>query len=189
MSKLTFLFGLLVALSVFASGEAGHDDHQAIPGQMIILQVLNFLLFVGVLVFFLRPKVIAFFRMRAESFVAAKKRADELKKNAAENKKIMEEKLRDLENSRQATISNARNEAERLRQQIVREAEEMVVKIKDEAERSVQNEMQRARQELRTTLLTEAIDAAKKQVAKNLSDLDQRRLQGEFVEKIQAVKQ
>ena len=45
MSKLTFLFGLLVALSVFASGEAGHDDHQAIPGQMIILQVLNFLLF------------------------------------------------------------------------------------------------------------------------------------------------
>lgn len=187
--KHSILAAVVCALSAYAlAASGGHDDH-SIPMSAIVFQVINFGLFVTILVVLLKGKVATYFRTRAQDFTVARNRAAELKAAAEQQKRDIEAKLRHLESTAKQTVENARKEALALKASILREAEEMAEKIRKEAEQTARSEVERAKEELRQSLLSEAIEAAKNSVSKNLSASDQKRLQGEFVEKIQAVKQ
>ena len=83
-------------------------------------------------------------------------------------------------------MQEARDEAERLRQQALSEAQNMVRRLRDEAQRTIQYELQKSIHELREQLINEAIEQARGELA-TLEEVQRQALHKEFVEKIQVV--
>ena len=175
---------VLILATVFSSTAFAAGGGDGIPVTMVILQAINVSLFVGLLAYLLKGPVKTYFKNREDEFTAAARKAEELKAEAARHRKEIADKLKELEDNAEKTIQNAKSEAEALKENILKEAKEMAAKIQAEAERSTQNEVARAKEELRRSLLNGAIDAAREAAAKGLTEQDQKRLQGEFVNKV-----
>lgn len=178
---------MLSAQSVFAAGGGHGDDH--IPVTMVILQAVNVGAFVAILYFLLNGKIKIFYKERASNFEAALKKAVVAREEAVEQKKKIEARLVQLEASSETTILKAKEEAQALKEKIIGEAKEAARKIEEEALHKSQNEIERAKRELREELLNSSLEAARTLVANNIADGDQKRLKSEFVGKIQAVQQ
>ncbi len=155
----------------------------------VIWQFINFTLFVGLLFFLLRKKVISYFKERETHFKQALIRAERARGEAEEQKSIIKQKLDKLEASAAADRAQAQKDSEELKVKILTEAKELVANLKKETERTAESEIQRAKLELRDELLSAAIDQAKKILKEKVNEPDQKRLQDEFVEKIQVVRQ
>ena len=69
------------------------------------------------------------------------------------------------------------------------DAQEIILNLKKETERTADSEIQRAKLELREELLSAALTQAKQILKDKVNEPDQKRLQNEFVEKIQVVGQ
>jgi F-type H+-transporting ATPase subunit b len=170
------------------SGEAhGASHEEGIPNE-VWFQFVNFALFAGLIVYFLRQPVKTYFKDRANSFRLAMTKAEASRAEAEKQKREIESRLRTLENSAQDSLTHARAEADELRKRIVREAQELSAKLKEDAQRTAEIELQRAKTELREEVLTQAVTAAKAVLSEKIAEGDQKRLQTEFVDKIQAVR-
>jgi F-type H+-transporting ATPase subunit b len=167
--------------------EAAHEAI-AIPWSDIYPQIFNFALLVALLAWFLRHKIVEFFATRREQFTAALQKAQVAKEHAEKQQADLKERLAKLNNSADENIRNARAEAESLKRQILEEAEALSKMLRAEAQRTAQYEVLRAKAELRRDLLAESIKTARSVLAERLNEPDQRRLQNEFVDKIQVVR-
>lgn len=155
----------------------------------VFWQFVNFFLFVGLLVFFLRKKVAAYFQQREANFKQALIKAEHARKAAELQKNVIKEKLNQLEASAKSDLAKAQKDAEELKIKILAEAKDLVANMQKETERTAESEIQRAKLELREELLKGAIGQAKKILKEKVNEPDQKRLQDEFVEKIQVVRQ
>lgn len=177
----------LIAVSLFANVSfAASDAHGGGIPSDVWFQFFNFTLFAGLIVYFLRNPVKTYFQERARSFSVAMTKAEAFRQDAEKQKREIETRLRTLENSAQDSLTHARAEADELRKRIVREAQELSLKLKEDAKRTAEIELQRAKNELREEVLSQAVTAAKAVLSEKIADTDQKRLQTEFVEKIQA---
>lgn len=179
------------ALTLLASGAAhaasgGHGDG-GIPAA-VYWQALNFVLFAALLWFLLRKKVPAYFKERAANFNMALAKAEKARLEAEAQKREIEQRLKTLQASADQSVAQAKAEAEELRKKILREAEELSVRMKEDARRTAEIELQRAKTELREEVLAQAVTAAKQILSEKIAETDQKRLQSEFVEKIQVVR-
>ncbi len=155
----------------------------------VIWQFVNFAIFIALLFFLLRKKVVAYFQEREANFKQALIKAEHARKEAEHQKSVIKEKLDKLEASAASDRALAQKDAEELKIKIITEAKELVANLKKETERSADSEIQRAKLELREELLNSAIEQAKKILKDKVNEPDQKRLQDEFVEKIQVVRQ
>ncbi len=191
MKKLSLILIVLLAsllASQFALAAGGAGDHHGVPKMAVLFQALNFGMFFLLLFFLLKGKVKDAFKNRETDFKAAKIKAEQLLAEAQSQKAEAEKKLKELEDTAASTIQNAKAEAEKLKASILAEANELSQRIKAEAEKSADFEVRRAKESLRKQLLEEAVKATREAISKNLSEADQKRLQGEFVNKIEAVR-
>lgn len=180
-------FILLTSALLFAADGEGAEHAEGIP-RVVLYQTINFLLFVGILYYFLRKLVRDHFKGRHESFHAALTKAQAARKDAEARRQEIQERLDRLEASAAENLQAARKEAEALRTKILAEAQELSQHVRTEAQKTAEHEIQRAKTELREELLSSAVQNAKKILSENTSEADQKRLQSEFVEKIQAVR-
>ena len=155
----------------------------------VIWQFVNFSLFVALLFFLLRKKVAAYFQEREAQFKQALLRAEHSRNEAEKQKNIIKQKLEKLEATAATDRAQAQKDAEELKLKIITEAKELVANLKKETERTADSEIQRAKLELRDELLNASIEQAKKILKEKVNEPDQKRLQDEFVEKIQVVRQ
>ncbi len=155
----------------------------------VFWQFVNFAMFVGLLFFFLRKKVVAHFQEREANFKQALIKAEHARQAAEAQKNIIKEKLDKLEAGAKADLEKAKRDAEELKIKILAEAQEIVSNLKKETERTAESEIQRAKLELREELLSGALAQAKQILKDKVNEPDQKRLQNEFVEKIQVVRQ
>ncbi|HRK06342.1 MAG TPA: ATP synthase F0 subunit B [Pseudobdellovibrionaceae bacterium] len=183
---LVILLSLPLALTAFAAGSGDH--HGGIP-TVLWLQVVNFVLYVGLLVYLLRKPVRSFFEGRVENYNSALKRAEAQKREAETKRREIQERLTRLESTSAQSIAEARAEAEALRQRVLVEAKELSEKLRAEAQRTAQIELERAKFALRQEMLSQSVQLASKILADKIQEPDQKRLQSEFVEKIQVVNQ
>jgi len=154
----------------------------------VFWQFVNFSIFVGLLFFLLRKKVVAHFKDRESTFRQALIKAEHARKEAETQKNIIKEKLDKLESGAKLDLERATREAEELKAKILSEAQEIIANLKKEAERTAESEIQKAKLELREELLSGAIAQAKQILNEKVKEPDQKRLQKEFVEKIQVVR-
>ena len=103
------------------------------------------------------------------------------------NKREITERLQKLESNADQSIHQARSEAEELKKKIIAEAETLSVRLEEEARRTAEFELERAKLKLRKALMEEAFQMARSNMEKDVSDGEQQRLKTEFVDRIQVV--
>lgn len=183
------VLGLPMLLASRFGEAAGAADHGGGLPTIFWLQIVNFIIYVGAIIYFARGPIREMFKGRYEGFFSAVKRAEAAKAEAEAKRKEIQERLAKLEATRDESIQKARSEAAALRNQIIEEAKSLSAKLKADAARTAQIEVERAKFELREELLSQSVQMSKRILADKMQEQDQKRLQSEFVDKIQVVSQ
>lgn len=179
---LALLLVLLLTGVGFASG-GGHADSGVLLKDFLY-RVLNFSLVVAILVYFLRKPIkkgLASRREEIEKALAAAKQAkEEAEAKFAEYDRKLAQATEDI-----AEISDAiRREGELEKQKIIENANQMAIKIKQEAEKAAEMEVAKARKELQREAAQLAVSLAEEQLKKNFTKDDDTRLIDEYMQKV-----
>jgi F-type H+-transporting ATPase subunit b len=187
MSRLLFFVVLLVP--AFATAAEAVEHHSGVPWKTIGVQCFNFAVLMGVIYYFSKAAIVAHFKDRKDSYKELVIKAEAAKKEAEASHREAATRLTRLEESAKENVQKAKTEAEILRSRLVKEAEELTEKLKKEAKNAAQIEIEKAKNEIQTFALQQALSEAEKKLSQESSTVDQSRLQSEFIEKIQAVTQ
>lgn len=186
------VYSLVIIAQAALANEAEHG-HVAnhgpveIPWTGIFVQAFNLGLLLLFLGFILRKTVIAHFAHRASEYTQLVERAANAKREAEKGRAEIQERLNTLESGAERGIENARVEAGQLRLRLEQEAKSLSEKLTEEAKRSAQAELERAKALLRAELLAAAVSASRENLKSELGTTEQKKLQTEFVDKIQVV--
>ncbi len=181
---------LLTPFLAFAAGSGGHSNEHGpvgIPWHHILVQVANL---GGLLIFLawvLRKTVSQYFAERRQVYLDLVQKADSAKLQAEQNRRDIASRLQNLEATTQNSLQQAQAEAAELQSRIVKEAKELAEKLRAEAERAAKFEVEKAKNELRAEMLAKAVEAARAALKEKVGGPEQKKLQSEFVEKIQVV--
>jgi F-type H+-transporting ATPase subunit b len=186
--RLLFPLGSFVSASVllpcFASAAGGGADRS---GDLLDLlyRFINFGLLVLILFIVLRKVPIKeYFSSRIESI---KKELEDLKqqRQAAERKaQELEGKLKAFEGERKDILAQCRADGLAEKERILAEARDRAKQLLQQAEVSVQHEMQTAKEKLKEEVVALAAQRAEEIIAREMTDKDQDRLVNEFIEKL-----
>jgi F-type H+-transporting ATPase subunit b len=181
---------LCAAAVSFAAEEGGaHGAGIHIPWGEILKQGINFLLLAGVLVYFLRKPLSSFLKERSELLRKAIDDAAKARAEAAEKLAAIETRTAKLAgeiaelNAKMDVEASA--EARRLQEIAVAE----IARIRAQSEFAGEQEVKKAREELRKEASLLSAVAAEELVRKTLSPADQERLVRENIEKIERIVQ
>jgi F-type H+-transporting ATPase subunit b len=187
---ISLLFSLLPAIASATEevhGEAHAAGHaEGIPS-IVWVQAFNFVLYAAIIYFVLRKPIKSFFNGRQENFKQALVKAQAARHEAEQKRQEIHARLTNLESTSEESLAKARAEAEALKAKILQDAAELSQRLKEEARRTAELEIERAKTELREELLASAVAASRKLLSEKMADQDQKRLQAEFVDKIQVV--
>src|SRR4051794_14176199 len=181
MSKLLLIF---VSSAAFAEGHGGHEvDPHHIPWGTIGIQAFNIFLLIAVLVYLLRHMVIAHFKERRAVYTELVERAEAAKTAAEKSHHEISQKLKSLQQSADESLRSAQAEAAGLKQKLMSEAQILAKKMEEDAHRSAELEIEKAKDQLRAELLSEALTASREALKKTVGSSDNQRLQTEFADK------
>lgn len=166
---------------------SGAHEGQTIPWTSVGVQTFNFGLLLVVLFMLVRKSVAAHFENRAKEYAQLVERAETARRQAEKSHSEIKERLAKLEATAEQGARTARVEAEELKGRMITEAKTISSKLDVEARRSVEVELDKAKAELRRELLARALEASRDSFKTNLGSSEQKKLQNEFVEKIQVV--
>jgi len=185
--KRFFLAGSAVAVGVLLSSPvfaAGGADRTADLFDLLY-RWINFALLVIILVVVLRKVPIKdYFLSRIEGI---KKELEDLKRQreeAQQKARELERKLKAFEGERQTILEEYRAEGLAEKQRILAEARERAKQILQQAEVSIQYEMQTAKEKLKEEVVALAAQRAEEIIAREMTDKDQDRLVNEFIERL-----
>lgn len=144
--------------------------------QLLIAQIVNFLIVVGVLGFFLYKPILNLLDARAERIRKAMEDAKRIENQMAEMNKIREEELKKLDRESGEYFERVRKQADALR-------EELLASAKKEAEVTLQNALKRIDEERRLmmeevlrTVNSVVIRMTEKLLTREFSPADQERI-------------
>jgi F-type H+-transporting ATPase subunit b len=186
---IVILVTLLISALAFANEAGGEHGggHEGIPVKLVTYQAINVAIIVIGLIYFLRGPLRAHFKTRKEMFLSAATKAEEALKQAEQERSHIELKLAKLEGSTKESIQKAKLEAQDMRAAMLKEAESISKRIKEEAEAAAKFEVLKAKNQLRKELIDDSIKSAREQLTTKVSNEDHERLQNNFVEQIQVV--
>jgi F-type H+-transporting ATPase subunit b len=170
---------LFTAASAWAS-EAGAEHHTPSIGE-VVLPAINFIIYAGVLYYFVLPLVRSFLRSRREQVIATINQASAKKQQAEAFVKEYRGKLAAVEQEAKSFTALVREEAERERAKSLTDAQAMAAKIRDDARFLGEREVSIAREQIREELANQAETIARELLQRNLSAADQGRLAQEFI--------
>ena len=186
MSKsLLALVTLVFAAEAFAAG--GGHGHGHIPYGTITTQAINVVILFAGIIYFFRKNISAFFLGRKDTFLSAAAKSEEAKKLAEQKYKDIEQKLNKLVLTKDESISRAKAEAADMKNNLVNEAELLSKKIKEEATQSASFEIEKAKKQIREQMIIESTQLAQSNLKGAVGQDQQKQLQGEFIQNMQAV--
>ena len=116
-----------------------------------------------------------------------KQRLEDLskEKEEAETKyQDIEKRLRDFDGKKKEIVEQFQNEGRAEKERIIAEAHERAKQIVAQAELTIQQEMQSAKERLRREVMDLAAEKAQVTIANEMTDEDQDRLVSEFIERV-----
>lgn len=181
------MYWMLFAANAWAASGGHGDGHHHIPWSTIFVQTFNLVLLLGLLGFILRKTVVAHFANRAKEYHELVQKAEAARQQAEQGRATIKERMAKLEATAENTVAQARAEAAELRSRMMNEAKDLTEKMGQEGQRTATLELEKAKLELRRELLSGALAVSRETLKKNLSSTEQKKLQNEFVDKIQVV--
>lgn len=167
---------------------AGGEYSEGIPWGLIIAQLFNVVALIALGIYFLRDKVIAHFKERRANFVQLVSQAETARQEAEKHQREIQGRLAKLESTAEDSVRRAQSEAAEFKAQIIQEAQALSGRLEQEAKLTATYEVERAKAILRQDLLEQALKVAQEDLSKTLGVSEQKKLQSEFVEKIQVVR-
>jgi len=163
----------------------GHEAH--IPwGELVVPQMVNFVLFVGVLIYFLRKPVKEHFLTKRQEFEEQRKKAEEAKVLAERKNFEIQSRLEKLEKEAVKNLEDAKKEAQSLKAKLVAESYVTAARIESEAGKMVEFEKYRVIAALRTELVTSSMRQASEHLNSRVDKKVKIQLNQDFINKMQA---
>lgn len=184
MRKTSLFLAATLLMSSLALAAAGGES--GIP-EVFKWQVVNFTLFAILLFALFRKRLPAYFAAKREAFLAHERKARQQKEEALKAKTEIETDLQKLISGRQKGLENAKREAELYAERMRQEAAALQQRLKEELTRTEAIEMEKVSYSVRSELIERSVGSARAAIKKDLVEDDDKRLQSEFVEKIQVV--
>ena len=177
------LLAMAVAMPAIASSSGGHADTGAVVTDFI-WRCFNFAVTVGILVYFVRKPIKNALAGRREGIATALEEAE--KAQAAAEAKFAEydEKLNKAESEIAVIAADLKREGELERDRIIAQAKESAEKIRNEAEKTAGFEVAKAKAELKAEATRLAVELAEDLLKKNFSTKDESRLLDEYMKKV-----
>ena len=181
---------ILAALAFFAVRVAlAAGATKGVPWtELIIPQLVNVTIVVVGLSYLLRKPLANYFATKAAAFEEHKAVAERVRQEAEAKNSQIKSLITNVEATAEKSLTEAKNEAESLRQQLVKDAAEQAKKIEEETGKMGQYEFDRAISLLRTELVTNSVRFAENKMKENMSRDVQQKLNEEFISKVGALK-
>ncbi|MBV8856007.1 MAG: ATP synthase F0 subunit B [Acidobacteria bacterium] len=153
-----------------------------------IAKLVNLLLFVGLMFYFLRRTIIGAFRGRQDSIRHELMRAEEERAAAEARLQEVEGRLARLDAEVGAIRANAQKEAAEERARVERATEAEIKKIREQARREIESAAKAARAELRTFTAGQSVKLAEEMIRRDIRPEDDAHLAREYVEELGGVR-
>lgn len=167
---------------------ASGAEHHAAPITQLIFPLVNFLIFVYLIKRFAVPLIQGYLKSRREGLLSAVREADEGKNQAEAAVRDYRQRLARLTQEVRQIEDSLKADGEREKTKLLREAEELVTRIKEDARFLADQEIKVARQKIREEMAGMACANAAELLRRNLSGADHDRLVEEFVQGIGQVR-
>ncbi len=182
--------GIVLWSATALASKGGADAHIAenpsAAGLMILLfSFVNFFIFVYLIVRFAKRPLRDFLADRRKQLVEAMSAAARAKEEAEALKAEYQAKSAALEQARVEMVDEIKRLAEKDRERILAAAEEAGQRLRENAQRAAESELERARNELRAEAVALAAEIAQRDIIARLSDEERKRLVGDFLEAVE----
>lgn len=165
-----------------------NDAHHIPWKELVVPQIVNFSLFLGLLIYLLRAPLRAHFTGKREAFEEHRKKAEEARVVAERQNAEVRANLNKLENESTQSVEQAKTDAVKLKQKIVVEAKEQATRLESEALKMAEFERARAMNVLKIELANNASAQAEALLSAKVDSSVQTKLSDDFVGKIQAAR-
>lgn len=153
-----------------------------------IAKLLNLLLFIGVMFYFVRRPIREAFRARQESIRSELMRAEEERAAAEAKLAEVEGRLARLGEEVEAIRANAQKDAAEERARVERATEAEIRKIREQTRREIESAAKAARAELRTFTAEQSVRLAEEMIRRDIRPEDDAQLAREYVEDLGGVR-
>lgn len=169
-----------------AEGEHGgaHGGAHGYAWDNLIYRLINFALFIGVLVYFAGGKVKGMFRGRKEQIATELKDMETRKNEAAARLKQVETSIANMESERKTILAEYKAQGESLKASILEQAKAQAEQLKAQAKMSADQEATQAIKQVRAELAELISAAAQKIVEEKLTKEEHEKLVDQYLTKV-----
>ena len=179
-------YTVVIALATVteAVADASREGHGGSSLLAFVFQVINFFLLLFVLYKFALPKTKSFFAERSQKIILSLKEAEEAKNLAEKKLREYEEKLSTLYKEVEEIRKLAEREGQADKERIIAEAEKEAELLKKQAKSIAEQEIRKAKEELRREVARLSLESAEKMVKDTINKSDQERLIAHYTKEI-----
>lgn len=178
---------VIIFLCVFISVPTWASAGDGVPWGFVLTQVINFSITCGLLVFLLRKPIQTFLSERKSMYFLKKQKAEQVRLEAEQKQKNIQDRLTKLEVNAQDKINQAKLSSEQEKQQLIQQAKVQVKKIKSDADHFISVEKTKAVAALTQEFFDDSLSAAQENLETETDSAALQKLNTEFSSKIQAV--
>ncbi len=179
------LSSTLTTARLLSSEEGGHaGSFLGLP--LSVWQVLNLVLFLAVLIYFVARPMSAAFRKRQDEIEERRRQAEKQRAEVDRLSADIRERTAKLEREIEEIRKQGVIEGQAARAELAARADEEVVRVGREAKEEIERRMAAAREELRRAAADLTASAAEGILSREIDDADRQRLFSESVEKMKA---
>lgn len=180
---LTCLGTLLFAVAAWAAGGEEHVDTRA---QLIDFawRVANFLILLGILYWLMWKKMKSFFAGRREGIKASLEEAEVVKADAEKKFKEYDEKIKKAEEEIQGIAAMIKAQGEEEKKRIIADAGRAAEKMKEDAKARMEQELKKAKNELRLEASELAVQMAEDILKKKVTKEDHEGMVREYLDRM-----
>jgi F-type H+-transporting ATPase subunit b len=172
---------------VNGSGHAHASMNKQFFTTKLLFFTINFILFAGVLFYFLRKPVATFFFQREREIRETLSRVEKLRQELDDKFSDYELKLKGIEQEVSGILDRARKEADNELAEMVALAEEQTGRLMKDAELLAANEVDNARRRLRSDAIEMAIKITEEKLQTKLDDATHKKLLDGYLERLEKV--
>ena len=176
-------FGIAQAGLALAVEEAAPNGNPP-PGLDLLFREINFFILVVILFFLLRKPVKEYFQARAATLKQAVDEAEKSSESAQKENDEIANRLKKIDHETETLIGSFKKDGEMERAKLLEQARLYSEKIREDAKKIADNEVKKAREELKEMTVKLARDMAKKAIDREITDADEDRLTKSYVERL-----
>lgn len=182
-----FLGFILLVFSVTSFAASGHGGGLTEEVKdFIFLQIMNFIVFAGVLIYLSKSKVAPTFKQKREDFIAQSQAAEKKLAKSLEELNSYKQKIVELESSYDSEVLKAQQSAETRYKDSISKAKENILRLDRDLESQIKAYKRSRAIELRDKIMSESVDQLKSELNEKIDENLLKQIQKSFVNSVEA---